>query len=83
MQATAHSRIANISGTIHDSWSEKTERDINADPRRDMRRWPAIRFAVRRTQRVIGRIRFLVSSINTMKFIRGKGVPWGKRWDSM
>ncbi len=32
---------------------------------------------------MIGRIRFLVISINTIKFISGMGVPCGRRWDSM
>lgn len=48
-----------------------------------MSRWPAIRFAVSRTHRVIGRIRFLVISISTMKFISGMGVPCGSRCESM
>jgi len=34
-------------------------------------------FAISRTDRVIGRIKFLVSSIITIKFIRGIGVLCG------
>lgn len=48
-------------------------------PNKDMRRCPAIRLAVSRTHRVMGRIKFLVISISTMKAIRATGVPWGSR----
>lgn len=44
-------------------------------PRSDISKCPAIRFAVSRTQSVIGRIIFLVSSIRTINGIRGEGVP--------
>jgi len=54
-----------------------------AFPRSDISRWPAIRLAVSRTHRVMGRIRLLTSSMITMKFIRATGVPWGRRWESM
>jgi hypothetical protein len=54
-----------------------------AFPRRDINKWPAIRLAVKRTHKVMGRIRLLTSSIITMKFIKGTGVPWGSRWESM
>lgn len=43
-------------------------------------KWPATIFAVSRTERVIGRIRFLTISIITMKFISGVGVPTGTMW---
>jgi hypothetical protein len=75
IQATADSRIVKIEGAgikIILLWKEIS---INAFPKRDIRRWPAIIFAVRRTHRVIGRIMFLVSSIKTMKFIKAQGVP--------
>jgi hypothetical protein len=39
--------------------------------------------AVSRTHRVIGRMILLVSSISTIKFIRARGVPWGRRCESM
>jgi len=42
---------------------------------RDISRCPAIMFAVRRTHSVTGRIKFLVISIRTMKFISMVGVP--------
>jgi hypothetical protein len=83
IQATAPSRIVKIKGA---GIAIIVLRDcivIRAFPSRDMRRWPAIKFAVSRTHRVIGRIRFLVISISTIKFINGMGVPCGRRWDSM
>ncbi len=52
---------------------------MTAFPRSDISRWPAIRLAVRRTHKVMGRIRLLTSSIITIKFIRGTGVPWGSK----
>lgn len=42
-----------------------------------IRRCPATMLADSRTDRVIGRIRFLTSSIRTMKFISMVGVPKG------
>lgn len=52
-------------------------------PSRVSSRCPAIMFAVRRTARVPGRIRFLTVSITTMKGISGAGVPWGTRCSNM
>jgi hypothetical protein len=46
-------------------------------------RCPATMFADSRIDRVIGRIMFLVSSINTMKFIKAFGVPVGTMWAIM
>lgn len=48
-------------------------------PRRAIKRWPAIRLAVRRTANAIGRIKFLVNSISTIKGIRILGVPEGTK----
>jgi len=56
---------------------------VSRFPRRVIRRCPAIRFAVSRTHRVIGRIRFLVSSIKTINIMRAVGVPCGSRWESI
>jgi len=53
--------------------------DVNAFPSKDINKCPAIKFAVRRTHNVIGRIMFLTSSIITMNIIRAEGVPWGTR----
>lgn len=43
-------------------------------------KWPATILADKRTERVIGRIIFLTSSINTIKFISWEGVPEGTMW---
>jgi len=57
--------------------------DIREFPSSVMRRCPAIRLAVSRTHKVMGRMRFLDSSIITMNGMRMDGVPWGSMWDSM
>lgn len=44
-----------------------------------MSRWPAVRFAVRRTPRANGRISRLVVSIMIKIGISGVGVPSGRR----
>lgn len=41
---------------------------------------PAIIFAANRTERVIGRIIFLIVSIKTIKKDRAMGVPKGTKW---
>ena len=46
-------------------------------------RWPAIIFAVSRTARVPGRIRFLIVSMTTMNGISIVGVPCGTRCSNM
>ena len=43
-------------------------------------RWPAVRFAVRRTPRASGRISKLMVSIMINAGISGVGVPSGSRW---
>jgi len=43
-------------------------------------KWPATMLADSRMDRVIGRIKFLTSSIKTMKFISSFGVPNGVIW---
>jgi hypothetical protein len=68
--------------------SSVTEHNINKEVeegyiwflKRVNRRCPAIKFAVRRIDRVNGRIRDLKISIITMKGIRAEGVPVGIRW---
>jgi len=47
--------------------------------RRVIKRCPAIMLAVRRIAKVLGRIRFLIDSINTIKDIKTPGVPWGTK----
>lgn len=51
--------------------------------RREIRRWPAIIFAARRTERVIGRIKFLIVSIKTIKEESIIGVPFGTKWENI
>lgn len=49
-------------------------------PRSVNNKWPAIIFAVKRTVNVIGRIKFLIDSIHTIKGIKARGVPCGTKW---
>jgi hypothetical protein len=75
MQATADSntdRVREIGVAKMFCSNPKFDR---AFPSKVMSRWPAIKLAVRRTHRVIGRMMFLVSSIITMNDIRTAGVP--------
>lgn len=83
MHATAISKIVSSIGTTMKNMLIKVDILMIALPSKDINRWPAIRLAVSRTDSVIGRIRFLTSSINTMNIIRGPGVPCGTRWDSI
>jgi len=46
-------------------------------PRSVINRCPATMFAISRTDRVIGRIKFLIDSIKTINGIRAPGVPEG------
>lgn len=61
-----------IKSILEISWPE--------DPKRDSSKWPAIIFAVKRIERVIGRISNLIDSMITIKGINKAGVPWGVRW---
>lgn len=83
MQATADSSTARSSGATDIKISIEVGRFVNKLPNSVIKRWPAIRLAVNRTQSVIGRIMFLANSINTMKFIKAFGVPCGTKWDSI
>jgi len=51
--------------------------DCPEDPKRDRSKWPAIIFAVRRIDRVNGRIINLIDSIITINGIKINGVPCG------
>lgn len=44
-------------------------------------KWPLIILAINRTDRVIGRIKFLIVSIITMKELKKIGEPIGTIWD--
>lgn len=48
-------------------------------PKRVSNKWPATRLAANRTERVKGRMTFLISSISTIKGIKRGGVPVGTR----
>lgn len=52
------------------------------EPNRDKSKCPAIKLAVNRTAKVIGRIDILINSIITIKGINNVGVPIGVRWVS-
>jgi len=52
-------------------------------PKSVIRRCPATIFAIRRTERVTGRITFLIDSIKTIKGIRADGVLCGTKWENM
>lgn len=83
MTATAVSKIVRIRGTgIRKMEIEALIVSI-AFPKRVISRCPAIRFAVSRTHKVMGRIKFLVSSIRTMNLMRATGVPCGTKCASM
>ena len=45
-----------------------------------IRRWPAVRLAVSRTPRAMGRMNRLIVSMIIKTGIRGVGVPSGNRW---
>jgi hypothetical protein len=61
-----------IGNKIHDLLTTWLPKSVN-------KRWPAIMFAARRTESVMGRITFLTISITTMNGIRTGGVPLGTR----
>ena len=42
--------------------------------------WPALMFAARRNERVIGRTATLVVSINTRAGLSQSGAPSGRKW---
>ena len=48
-------------------------------PSKVNKRWPATIFAINRTARVPGRIMLLTVSMQTIKGIKTRGVPWGTR----
>lgn len=43
-------------------------------------KWPAVILAIKRTDKVIGRIKFLTLSIITINIIKSLGVPKGNKW---
>lgn len=83
MQATADSKTVKVIGIGMHAIAARGVIVMMAFPSNVIRRWPAIRFAVNRTHKVIGRMMLLTVSIITMNIIKAPGVPWGTRWDNM
>lgn len=83
MQATADSRTVNAMGEAKEIMALNFLILNKEFPNKDIKRWPAIKLAVKRTQSVIGRIILLTISIMTINIIRRVGVPWGKRCASI
>jgi hypothetical protein len=55
---------------------------VKATPNRPIRMWPVVKFAVKRTAKVKGRIRFLINSIKHRNgFKNAEGEPLGWKWD--
>lgn len=54
--------------------------NIEIEDKRWIKRWPLIMLAVKRTDRVIGRIIFLTVSIITIKKLNAIGEPIGTKW---
>lgn len=52
-------------------------------PNKVINKWPATILAISRIANVIGRIIFLIVSIQTIKGIKIGGVPWGIIWANM
>jgi hypothetical protein len=60
--------------------SEKINKLVGWEAKSEIIRWPAIILADKRTDKVIGRIRFLTNSIKIKKGANNCGAPWGIRW---
>ena len=67
IKETPNSRIDSIS--IRGNEDSIIGEERQNPPKRLIKRWPATILADSRTESVIGRIKFLTSSIKTMKFI--------------
>jgi len=75
MQATADSKMVRIKGEIKPVTAAGALTAMSEFPNKVIKRCPAIKLAVSRTHKVMGRIRFLVISITTIKDISAAGVP--------
>lgn len=84
MKATPNSNIFKVSeiGIII-----KIKVEVAIEHENDLKRYinkcPAVIFAISRTDKVIGRIRFLIISIITMIGMRGDGEPIGTMWENI
>lgn len=82
IMATAYSKDSNSIMIILEG--KKISWNFSLIPlKREISKWPAIIFAARRTERVIGRIKFLIVSIKTIKEDNSMGVPEGTKWENM
>lgn len=81
MQATLISRIHKITNA---NKPPKPCIEIMADPaHKDRIKWPAVMLAAKRTERVIGRIKRLKVSTNTIKGAKTMGHPRGTKWAAL
>jgi len=78
MHATAISNIVNAVCEINKG--KNLIKEFNPLPANLNKRWPATMLAINRIARVIGRIKILIDSINTIKGIKITGVPLGTKW---
>lgn len=78
MHATAISRIVNAVCEI--SKGKNLLRELNPLPASLNNKWPATMLAINRIAKVMGRIKILIDSINTIKGIKMTGVPLGTKW---
>lgn len=79
INATANSNIINPMNN-HIIINNNGKLLITLLPNNVISKCPAIMFAVNRTAKDPGRIKFLMDSINTIKGIRIEGVPIGTKW---
>jgi hypothetical protein len=81
MHATA------ISSTVRAVWETKNGTNLIKEfippPARLNKRWPATMLAISRIANVMGRIKILIDSINTINGIKTTGVPLGTRWANL
>jgi hypothetical protein len=78
MHATAISKI--VSAVCEINKGINLERLLSPLPASLNKRWPATMLAINRMAKVMGRIKILIDSINTIKGINIKGVPPGTKW---
>lgn len=80
MHATAISKMVKAVWDTIRGRAVKIVKLVIAELNKISNKCPAIMFAASRTERVIGRIRFLTVSIRTIKGISIRGVPAGIKW---
>ena len=80
MVATALSKTPNRTKDIKIRLRRGVELEVAGFLSSTINRWPATILAANRTERVMGRIKALTSSIKTMKGLRAAGLPKGTKW---